>query len=178
MKVTRWAGILVLGALFIPAGVVRAQASGGTQAGTSSGQSSQALEDQDIALLRKDIGSKKKQLVAANLKLSDAEATKFWPVYDQYTADLIKINNEKYAVIKEYANSFGSITDAQALDLTKRALAADQHVAQLRESYIPKFAVVLPGKKVATFYQIERRLQQMIDLQLTGQFPLVQDQQQ
>ena len=55
----------VLGALFIPAGVVRAQASGGTQAGTSSGQSSQALEDQDIALLRKDIGSKKKQLVAA-----------------------------------------------------------------------------------------------------------------
>jgi hypothetical protein len=98
-------------------------------------------------------------------------------VYDQYTADLVKINNDKYAVIKEYANSFGSITDAQALDLAKRALGADERVAQLRVSYIPKFAAVLPGKKVATFYQIERRLQQMIDLQLTGQFPLVQDQQ-
>jgi hypothetical protein len=177
MKITRWTGILVLGALFIPAGVTQAQATGDAQAGTSSGQSSQALEDQDIALLRKDIGSKKKQLVAVNLKLTDSEATKFWPVYDQYTADLVRINNDKYAVIKEYANSFGSITDAQALDLTKRALGADERVAQLRVSYIPKFAAVLPGKKVATLYQIERRLQQMIDLQLTGQFPLVQDQQ-
>jgi hypothetical protein len=177
MKISQWAGILVLGALFIPATAMQAQATGDAQAGTSSGQSSQALEDQDIALLRKDIGSKKKQLVAVNLKLTDSEATKFWPVYDQYTADLVKINNDKYAVIKEYANSFGSITDAQALDLTKRALGADERVAQLRVSYIPKFAAVLPGKKVATFYQIERRLQQMIDLQLTGQFPLVQDQQ-
>jgi hypothetical protein len=177
MKISQWAGILVLGALFIPASAMQAQATGDAQAGTSSGQSSQALEDQDIALLRKDIGSKKKQLVAVNLKLTDSEATRFWPVYDQYTADLVKINNDKYAVIKEYANSFGSITDAQALDLAKRALGADERVAQLRVSYIPKFAAVLPGKKVATFYQIERRLQQMIDLQLTGQFPLVQDQQ-
>jgi hypothetical protein len=169
-------GIALVSALFGPVRSTPAQASSGDQAASSSSQSSQALEDQDIALLRKDIGSKKKQLVAANLKLTDEEATKFWPIYDQYTADLIKINNAKYSVIKEYANSFGSVTDEQAIDLTKRALAADEQVAQLRVRYIPKFQTALPGRKVATFYQIERRVQSMIDLQLTGQLPLVQDQ--
>jgi hypothetical protein len=168
-------GISLLGVMFVCPKITSAQAATDQSSSTST-QSSQALEDQDIALLRKDIGSKKKQLIAANLKLTDTEATKFWPVYDQYTTELKAINNQKYAVIKEYANSFGSINDEQAVDLTKRALTADQQVANLRLQYVPKFLAVLPGKKVATFYQIERRVQGMIDLQLTSQFPLVQDQ--
>src|SRR5579863_8365108 len=98
---------------------------------------SQSGVDQDIDLLRHDIRSKKKQLIAANLKLSDAEATKFWPVYDQYTADLVKINNEKYSLIKDYADTWGTMTDGQAESLTKRALAVDEQVAQLRARYVP-----------------------------------------
>jgi hypothetical protein len=152
-------------------------AQSGAQSGTQSGaQSSQAGIDQDIQMLRLDIRSKKKQMVAANLKLTDTEATKFWPVYDQYTADLVKINDEKYALIKEYADKWGSLTDDQALSLTNRALAVDEKVAQLRIKYVPIFNKVVPGTKVATFYQIERRLQAVIDLQLSSQLPLVQAQ--
>jgi len=144
------------------------------QSGTASSQS--AGVDQDIQLLRLDIRSKKKQLIAANLKLTDDESTKFWPVYDQYTADLVKVNNEKYALIKEYANDWGTMTDEQALSLTNRALAVDKSVSELRIRYVPIFSKVIPGKKVATFYQIERRIQAMIDLQLSSQLPLVQSQ--
>jgi hypothetical protein len=137
---------------------------------------SQSQLDQDIQLLRQDIRSQKKQLVAANLKLTDTEATKFWPVYDQYTADLVKINDEKYALIKEFADSWGTISDAQALSLTNRALAVEKNVADLRIRYVPIFSQAIPGKKVATFFQIERRLQAVIDLQLSSQLPLVQGQ--
>jgi hypothetical protein len=156
---------------------LRAQSGSSTQSGAQSGaQSSQAGIDQDIQMLRLDIRSKKKQMVAANLKLTDTEATKFWPVYDQYTAELVKINDEKYALIKEYADKWGSLTDDQALSLTNRALAVDEKVAQLRIKYVPIFSKVIPGTKVATFYQIERRLQSVIDLQLSSQLPLVQAQ--
>src|SRR5271168_17021 len=93
---------------------------------------SQGISDQDIQLLRQDLRSQKKQLVAANLKLTDTEATKFWPIYDQYVAELTKVNNDKYAAVKEYANNYGTLTDAQALDLAKRLLAVDSAVAQLR----------------------------------------------
>jgi hypothetical protein len=145
---------------------------------SQSASSQQSGVDQDIKLLREDIRSKKKQLVAANLKLSDDEATKFWPVYDQYTAELVKINNEKYALIKEYADTWGTMSDQQALSLTNRALDVEKNVADLRIKYVPMFSKVIPGKKVATFYQIERRVQSMIDLQLGSQLPLVQSQDQ
>jgi hypothetical protein len=168
-------GILLIGVFGVGAGNVRAQTSGSQSAATAT-PTSQQVRDQDIDLLRKDIRSKKKQLIAANLSLTDAEATKFWPVYDQYTGDLVKINNEKYALMKDYADAWGTMTDAQANDLTKRALAVDAAVAQLRIRYVPIFNQVLPGTKTATFFQLDRRIQAMIDLQLASQFPLVQGQ--
>ena len=143
----------------------------------SSASDSQKVTDQDIQLLRQDIRSKKKQLIAANLKLTDTEATKFWPVYDQYTAELVKINDRRYALIKEYANEWGTMTDDQASSLLKRSLGVDEQVVQLRIKYVPIFSKVVSGKTVATFFQYDRRLQSMIDLQLASQIPVVQDQQ-
>lgn len=137
---------------------------------------SQTAMDQNVQLLREDLRSKKKQLIAANLTLTDAEATKFWPVYDQYTAELVQINNEKYAVIQDYVKNWGNMNDTQALDLTKRSLAVDAKVNALRTKYVPIFNGVLPGTKTATFFQLDRRIGMMIDLQLASQFPLVQDQ--
>ena len=137
-------------------------------------QNSQASVDQNIDLLRKDIRSQKKQLIAANVPLTDAEALKFWPVYDQYTSELIKINNDKYAVIKEYAQGYDTMTDAQAKDWTERILKLDANVAALRQKYWPNFLTVLPAKKAALYQQVERKAQLLIDVQLAMQIPLVQ----
>jgi len=137
---------------------------------------SPTVTDQDIKLLRQDLRSDKKQIVAANLTLTDAEATKFWPVYDQYAAEMTKIGDQKYALIKEYAQNFGTLTDAQAQSLLNRSLAVDEAIAQLRIKYVPIFGNVVPGTKVATFFQIERRLATLIDLQISSQIPLVQQQ--
>jgi len=139
-------------------------------------QDNAVVSDQDIQLLRQDLRSQKKQLVASNLKLTDAEATKFWPIYDQYTAELSTINNDKYAVIKEYTNNYGSMTDAQALSLMTRSLAVDDSVAKLRMKYVPIVNKVLPGAKTATFFQIDRRVTMLIDIQLASALPLIQDQ--
>jgi hypothetical protein len=147
----------------------------GAQTQTAS-QESTATTDQDVQLLRQDLRSNKKQLVAANLTLTDAEATKFWPIYDQYDAEMAKIGDQKYALIKEYAQNFGSLTDAQARGLTDRSLALDDAIAQLRIKYVPIISKVLPGTKTATFFQIDRRLSTLIDLQVASQIPLAQEQ--
>jgi Spy/CpxP family protein refolding chaperone len=158
------------------AGHLWGQTSGGAQTGQAAAQSNPQISDQDIQLLRKDLRAQKKQLVAANLSLTPDQATKFWPIYDQYIAEQTKIHDQKYAVIKEFATSWGTIDDAKAAELTNKALAVDAQVTQLRIKYVPIFAKVLPGKQVATFYQIDRRLQMMVDLQLLSQLPLVQAQ--
>jgi hypothetical protein len=138
----------------------------------------QASLDQDIALLRQDLRSQKKQLIASNLQLTDAEATKFWPVYDQYTAEQTKLGDAKVALIKEYAQGFGTVSNDQALSLIKRALALDEEYAELRIKYLPIFNKVIPGTKTATFFQMDRRVGALADLQLASQIPFVQDQSQ
>jgi len=134
----------------------------------------QASLDQDILLLRKDIRSQKKQLIAANVPLTDAEAQKFWPVYEEFTEKLVMINNDKYQLIKEYAQNYNNLTDAKTDDLTQRLLAVDVNAATLRQKYWANFSKVLPAKKVALYEQVERRAQLIIDLQLASQIPLVQ----
>jgi recombinational DNA repair ATPase RecF len=152
--------------LFVP--VARAQAAASRDA--------QTVSEQDIQLLRQDVRSKKKQLIAANLTLTDAEATQFWPLYDQYSAEMTKIGDQRYALIKEYAQNFGSLTDDQALSLINRSLALDAAVEQLRMKYVPIINKVLTGKKTTTFFQMDRRISALIDLQLASQIPLVQEQ--
>lgn len=88
--------------------------------------------------------------------------------------ELVQINHEKYALIQEYAQSYGSFTDAQAEDWSKRALKLDTDVAALRQKYWPNFRKVLPAKKAAMYEQVERRAQMLIDVQLASQIPLLQ----
>jgi hypothetical protein len=130
--------------------------------------------DQYIDMLRKDVRSLRKQIVAANLDLTDDEAVKFWPIYDQYTADLRKINDTKVALIKDYARNYTTMTDEQAEAYVRGRAAVDESVNRLRLKYFPVFHRVLSGKTAATFFQIEWRISLMIDLQLASQMPLIQ----
>jgi hypothetical protein len=160
--------------LWVPS--LHTQAASSGQTSTASSKQDQASIDKSVALLRQDLRSAKKQVIAANLQLTDAEATKFWPVYDQYSAELRKLGDERYALIKEYANGFGTLTDNQALSLIKRSLSQDEQVSQLRSKYVPIVNQVLPGTKTATFFQLDRYINTLIDLQVSGEIPVVQEQ--
>jgi hypothetical protein len=161
--------VLILGCMcFLAAPAAHAQA--------AASKDSQTVSEQDVKLLRQDLRSQKKQLIAANLTLTDAESTKFWPVYDQFSAEMSTLGDQKLALIKEYAKGFGSLTDAQAQSLLNRSLALDDAATQLRIKYVPIINKVMPGTKTATFFQMERRISTLIDLQVASQIPLVQDQ--
>ena len=149
---------------------------GNAQTAPPQGNNPRVISDKDVELLRKDIRSNKKQLIAANLKLTDTEATKFWPIYDQYTADLMKINDKKFRLVQDYADHWGTMTDEQASLYLRDWLDTDIAITQLRQKYVPIVSQVLNGRKSATFFQLDRRISMMIDLQLASQIPLVQTQ--
>jgi hypothetical protein len=75
--------------------------------------------------------------------------------------------------MKEYLQS-GNLTEEQTDSLSKRWLAVDESVVQLRLKYIPIFRKGLSAKSTAMFFQIDRRVQMMIDLQLASSLPLIQ----
>lgn len=136
----------------------------------------QAPTDEQIQLLRKDIRAQRKQLIAANMKLSGAEAEKFWPIYEAYIDELVAINRTKYDLIKQYAAGYDTMADQDAEASVGRWVSVDESVAQLRFKYIPIFRRVLSARNTALFFQLDRRIQLMIDLQLVSQLPLIEPQ--
>jgi anti-sigma-K factor RskA len=135
--------------------------------------SADKVADDTVQLMRQDIRSERKKIVAANLPLTEDEAVKFWPVYDRYVVDHSKIYDSRYALIKEYAQSYNTLTDEQARSFVKRWTTTEQDMAQLRLKWMPEFEKVISAKKTAMFYQIDRRLGYMVELQLSSQIPLV-----
>ncbi len=131
------------------------------------------IKDQDIEMLRANLRAQRKQIMAENMTLTADEATKFWPIFDQYRQEAIKPNDERWAVIKDYATNYGTMTDAQAQDYMKRSTAVDQQLLALRMKYVPIFEKVVSAKKTALWYQIDRRVDLLINLQLSAQIPMV-----
>ena len=132
----------------------------------------QPKPDDFIELLRKDVRSQKKQIIAENMDLSDAEAEKFWPVYDQYAAELARIYDTKLALLKDYADNYSSMTGEQAENYIRKRAEAEQSIMQLRLKYMPAFRKVLSGRETALFYQLDWRLGLAIDVELV-QVPLI-----
>jgi len=130
------------------------------------------MTDSDIQLLRQDLRAQKQKLIAQNLPMTETEAVKFWAVYNRYGDELRQINGEKYRLITEYAEQWPAMTNDQALIYIRRWLEVDQQVQQLRLKYVPEVSQVLPGKKAAAFFQLDRRINMMIDIQLASQLPL------
>jgi hypothetical protein len=129
--------------------------------------------EKDLLLIRRDLRTEKKKIIAMNVPLTETEATQFWPVYDQYAEDMRKHNDEFYTLIKDYAANQKALTDAQAVTMLKRWGALQVELAQTRQKYLPLFEKVLPGKKAALFFQVDRRLYALMDLQTASEVPLI-----
>ncbi len=133
---------------------------------------SPTVSDEDIALLRKDIRAMKMQVIGQNMPLSNEEGEKFWPIYKHYADDLHDVNNAKYALLKQYAETWVTMSDQDALIYVRHWMEIDAQAQALRLKYVPAVTQVLPGRKAATFFQLDRRLAMIVDLQLFSQIPL------
>ena len=113
---------------------------------------SPTVTESDIDLLRKDIRAMKMQVIGENMSLSDTEAQKFWPIYKHYADDLHEVHNAKYALLKQYAETWATMTDQDALIYVRRSMEVDAEAQAMRLKYVPVVNQVLPGKKAATFF--------------------------
>ncbi len=127
-----------------------------------------------MELLRSDIRAQKQAIVLANLGLTEQQSALFMPIYDQYTAALKAVWDKRMLVVKDYASSYhGTMTEETAKDLLKRSDALEKEMLGVRGTYEKKMLKVLPATIVARWVQIERRLGQLIDLQIEDQMPLM-----
>jgi len=127
----------------------------------------------NMALVREKLRADKKLLVAEQMQLTEAEAAKFWPVYDTFQADLAKLADRAVTLVTYYANNYKSMSDTAATRMLNDYLALERDRAALLGSYQSKFSAVLSPIKVARYYQIENKIRAVLSYELAKSIPMM-----
>lgn len=135
-----------------------------------------AQTDTDMEILRDKIKADKKLLVAQNLGLTEDEAKKFWPLYDEYQSRLQGLNERLGKTIDRYADTYnaGTLTDESAKSLMKDALAIESDEVALKKEYLDKISGVIPAMKAVRYLQVENKIRALIRFDLAAEIPLVE----
>lgn len=129
--------------------------------------------DTYLELLRSDLKTQKKAVVAQTLELNELEAEKFWPIYRDYEYEATKVGDIWVEVIKEYAANYESLTDEKADELMMKSFEFAEAENDLNKKYYEKVKEVLGAKKAGKYTQIINRISMLIDLQTTAEIPLI-----
>lgn len=161
-KRTTAAMVLGVGAMLFAAGTQTSQAQAGT-----------GITQAQLDSAKKAAASARKQTVAANMTLSAAQAKAFWPVYDAYRAEVMKIKEKQWNALHQMLTAPDSITDAKANMMTNMWLSLQMQEQQLRARYFPKFTAVLGSKLTMRYFQVEHRMDLMVAMAFAEEIPLV-----
>jgi len=132
--------------------------------------------DMNMQILRDKLKADKKVIVAANMQLTDREATAFWPIYDAYQNDLKAINLRLGNGIVTYADAYAAntINDAMAKKLLEDSVAIEESEARLRRDYVSKLMNALPATKAARYLQFESKIRAAVRYEIAATIPLVE----
>jgi len=135
-------------------------------------QSSEPSVDSYIESLRADVRADKVAIITQAMQFNDKDSKIFWPVYRKYEADLTKVNDQRVALIKSYADKFGSMTDADAKSMIDQSLDFESRRTDVKKKYAKEFQKAgLSSLTVAKFLQLEHRLDLVIDVQIASELP-------
>jgi hypothetical protein len=130
----------------------------------------------NMEIVHEKLKADKKLIVAKYMEMTESEAKRFWPVYDEYQKDLQKINERLLRLLESYGADYRnqSLTDDNAKKLLDEWIAIEQDDAKRRKSYVPKILKALPAKKAARYLQIENEYRMLLNYDLAATVPLVQ----
>jgi hypothetical protein len=132
-----------------------------------------AQDNAQVQSARAELQADRTKIVADNLPLTEAEAQKFWPLYNEYRGRWSKLDDRALALVKDYAANYDAMSDQKARKLIGEQLDIEEERLKLRRSYLGKFEKVLPGKKTARYYQIERKMDAVVANETASLIPYV-----
>ena len=124
--------------------------------------------------IKAQIKSNRQALVAENLMLSESESEVFWPVYRDFHAQRDALLDRRIELLQEFRDNFDGLTDAQATRMLDDYFVLQEDFLSLRKDYLQKFRGVLPDKKTLRYYQIESKMDTIIEYELSQVVPLAE----
>ncbi len=117
--------------------------------------------------------SDRKMLIEKNLKMNKEQSQKFWLVYTAYRKDINKIQQQQFSLIKDFAKNYQNLTDEKAAKLLDTHIQSKRNLLNIRKKYLGDFRKSVPAKEIAKFFQVENKLNAIVNVQLAQDIPLV-----
>jgi len=168
MAVSRWLLPVIIG-LWV--GALPVQLASGQGQSPPEGEPAQIVEE--IELTRAIIQAERQAIVTRAMDLTAAEAQTFWPIYREYRLEMIKVGDRLLALITTYAQNYRDLSDEMAGKLLTEYLGIEKARLHVKNTFLPRFQKALPPKKVARYYQVENKLDVIIQAELAEDIPLV-----
>lgn len=127
-----------------------------------------------VTLLRADIKAQRKDIVTQLMQFNDTDAAKFWPIFQQYDAELTTIGDGRLNLIVDYARNYENLSNDRADALMSKAFQLEAQRAQLKQKYFDKMKTALSATQAAKFFLIENQMQHIVDLQISAGLPVVE----
>lgn len=100
------------------------------------------------------IKSHKVAFISEKLNLSEEEAQRFWPIYNQYQNELME--NKESIMMRPNPD----MNDAEAEKLMENFLRMREKEIQIQRHYIQKFKTAIPPRKIAMLYKADREFKE------------------
>ena len=136
----------------------------------------QFFKESDVDIYKKDVAKQAESIVKENLDLTKDQAKIFWPIYNEYHKKTDAVLDEELKVLEDYLMNYYILDDEKAKELVVKSINLKIKRIDLQKEYLSKMAEVLPATVVGKFYQIDNRINLMINQQSTDRIPLVRDQ--
>jgi hypothetical protein len=129
----------------------------------------------NMEIIHEKLKADKKLIVSKYMELTESEAKKFWPVYEEYQKDVQMVDQRLLSLLQSYAADYrnNSLTDEKAKKLLDDWIAIEQDEAKRRSAFAPKVLQALPAKKAARYLQIENEYRILMRYDLAANVPLV-----
>ena len=127
--------------------------------------------DSTIAVVRANMQADRTTLITTGMNFNDKDAAIFWPIYKQYQYERSKLDDRRAEVIKQYTQKYPNLTDAEAKTMAQEMLDCASRLGELKKQYYKKFNKVLPALTVTKFFQLEWRVDLMMDMQVEASLP-------
>lgn len=124
-----------------------------------------------IEVERANMQADRTTVISAAMNFDDQEGAAFWPIYRQYEHERSMLDDERVSVIKEYTEKYPKLTDAEAKGMAGRMFEYDSRLAGLKKTYYKKFNKVLPALTVTKFFQLDRRIDLLMEVQVESALP-------
>ena len=132
-----------------------------------------AADVTDMQALRDAVKADKKAFIASKLDLTPAEASKFWPIYDQYQRALAVVAQQRAVSLEGMLSRGQPMTNPYAKQLASATIAADDAELRARHRLYNRLLRVLPAIKAARYLQLEGKIRAAHAYDLAETIPLI-----